>query len=184
MKNRLEPGEFVQGLRVPLPQPGWQVRAYKISKRFDCDISAVCAALAIKLDETGDVVAGVRLVFGGMAAIVRHADRAEAAVLGKPWTQASVHAAMQALGEDFNPLTDMRASAEYRLQVARNLLQRRPPACQRIERVERDAARDFRRSSRMSRERGAPRSGDRSERMRLGTDQPILDSAHSTGGAG
>ena len=122
MKNRLEPGELVQGLAVPVPQPGWQVRAHKIAKRFDCDISAVCAALALRLD--GETVGGVRFVFGGMAAVVRHAERAEAAVLGKPWTQATVDAARQALGEDFTPLTDMRASAGYRLQVARNLLQR------------------------------------------------------------
>jgi xanthine dehydrogenase small subunit len=122
MKNRLEPGEFVQGLTVPVPQPGWQVRAHKVSKRFDSDISAVCAALAIRLD--GGAVRGVRFVFGGMAAIVRHAERAEAAVVDKPWTQATVDAAKQALGEDFTPLTDMRASAGYRLQVAANVLQR------------------------------------------------------------
>ena len=123
MKNRLEPGEFVQGLTVLVPQPGWQVRAHKISKRFDCDISALCAGLAIKLGDDGKVE-GVRFAFGGMAAIVRHADKAEAAVLGKPWDQATVDAAKLALAEDFKPLTDMRASADYRLQAARNLLQR------------------------------------------------------------
>ena len=123
MKNRLEPGEFVQDLAVPVPQPGWQVRAYKVSKRFDCDISALCAGLAIQLADDG-TVAGVRLAFGGMAATVRHAERAEAAVSGRPWTQASIEAAQAALAEDFKPLTDMRASADYRLQVARNLLQR------------------------------------------------------------
>jgi len=122
MKNQLEAGEFVQGLTLPAPQPGWQVRAHKISKRFDCDISALCAGLAIQLD--GGTVGGVRFAFGGMAATVRHAARAEAAVLGKPWNQATVQDAMQALGEDFKPLTDMRASADYRLLVARNLLQR------------------------------------------------------------
>ncbi len=122
MLNQLEAGEFVQGLTVPVPQPGWQVRAHKVSKRFDCDISAVCAGLAVKLE--GDTVAGVRLVFGGMAATVRHAAKAEAALLGQPWTQATVDAARRALGDDFTPLTDMRASADYRLQVARNLLQR------------------------------------------------------------
>jgi xanthine dehydrogenase small subunit len=122
MRNRLEPGEFVEALTVDLPQPGWQVRAYKISKRFDCDISAVCAALAIALDDHG--VKAARFAFGGLAGTVRHATHAEAAVVGKPWTQATVAAAMQALAEDFTPLTDMRASAGYRLQVARNLLQR------------------------------------------------------------
>ncbi|WP_372527534.1 xanthine dehydrogenase small subunit [Piscinibacter sp.] len=122
MKNRLEPGEFVQGLAVPPMAARRQVRAYKISKRFDSDISAVCAGLSIELD--GDTVKQVRLAYGGMAAIVKRAPQAEAAVQGQPWTQATVDAAKAALARDFTPLTDMRASAAYRLQVALNLLQR------------------------------------------------------------
>jgi xanthine dehydrogenase small subunit len=122
MKNRLEPGEFVQAVEVPLPRAGVAVRAYKISKRFDCDISAVCAGLSIELD--GDSVRQVRFAFGGMAATVRRAAGAEAAVLGLPWNQAGVTAAMSALAQDFKPLSDMRANAGYRLQVAQNLLQR------------------------------------------------------------
>lgn len=122
MKNRLEPGEFVQGLAVPLAAFARQVRGYKISKRFDCDISALCGAFALELD--GEVVREVRLAFGGMAAIVKRAAQAEAALAGKPWTQASVNAARLALAQDFQPLSDMRASADYRLQVAQNLLQR------------------------------------------------------------
>ena len=123
MKNQLEPGEFVQALRVPLDAaPTRQVRAYKISKRFDCDISALCAGFTI--DVRDGVVHDVRLAFGGMAATVRCAAQAEAALRGQPWTQASVQAAQQALAQDFKPLSDMRASAGYRLQVAQNLLQR------------------------------------------------------------
>jgi xanthine dehydrogenase small subunit len=122
MKNHLEAGEFVQAIHVPLNGPVRQVRGYKISKRFDCDISAVCTGFAIELD--GDVVKSIRLAYGGMAAIVKRAVQAEAALLGKPWTQASVNAAKLALAQDFKPLTDMRASADYRLQVAQNLLQR------------------------------------------------------------
>ena len=122
MKNRLEPGEFVQALAVPLSATRRQVRAYKISKRFDCDISAVCAGLAIEVD--AGVVTAVRLAYGGMAAIVKRGANAEAALLGQPWSQASVDAAKAALAEDFKPLTDMRASSTYRLQVAQNLLQR------------------------------------------------------------
>ena len=122
MKNRLEPGEFVQAVAVPLAAMMRQVRAYKISKRFDCDISALCAGLAIELD--GGIVKSVRLAYGGMAAIVKRAAQAEAAILGKPWSQANVDAAKAALALDFKPLSDMRASAEYRLQVAQNLLQR------------------------------------------------------------
>jgi len=122
MKNRLEPGEFVQGLKVPLNGPARAVRAYKISKRFDCDISALCAGFAIELN--GDVVASVRLAYGGMAATVKRAATAEAALVGQPWSQAAVRAAQAALAQDFKPLSDMRASAAYRLQVAQNLLQR------------------------------------------------------------
>ncbi|MFT4194801.1 xanthine dehydrogenase small subunit [Ottowia sp.] len=122
MKNALQEGEFVQAIVVPLAAFGRQVRGYKISKRFDCDISALCAGLAIELD--GNLVRSVRLAYGGMAATVRRAARAEAALAGQPWTQDSVRAAQQALAQDFQPLTDMRASAAYRLQVAQNLLQR------------------------------------------------------------
>jgi xanthine dehydrogenase small subunit len=122
MKNRLEPGEFVQGIAVPLPVAARRVRAYKISKRFDCDISALCAGFTIALD--GETVREVRLAFGGMAAVVKRAAQAEAALLGAPWTQDSVHAAKLALAQDFKPLSDMRASAAYRLKVAQNLIQR------------------------------------------------------------
>ena len=122
MKNRLEPGEFVQGIAVPLAALQRQVRAYKISKRFDCDISALCGGFALALD--GDTVSDVRLAFGGMAGVVKRAAGAEAALRGQPWSQASVKAAQQALADDFKPLSDMRASAAYRLQVAQNLIQR------------------------------------------------------------
>ncbi len=124
MKNQLQPGEFVQGLAVPLAAMRRQVRAYKISKRFDCDISALCAGFAVELEEGSDTVKAVRLAFGGMAATVKRAAQAEAALVGKPWTQASVNAAKLALAQDFKPLSDMRASADYRLQVAQNLIQR------------------------------------------------------------
>ena len=100
-----------------------QVRAYKISKRFDCDISAVCAGLAIELDDAGVVVAA-RFAFGGMAATVKRATNAEGALVGKAWDADAVVAARAALATDFAPLTDMRASAAYRMQVAQNLLKR------------------------------------------------------------
>lgn len=120
MKNRLEPGEFVQALEVPR-QP-LRLRVYKISKRFDSDISAVCAAFSITL--AGDTITGARLAFGGMAAIVKRAAAAEAALLGQPWNEATLQAAIAALPTDFQPLTDLRASAAYRMQVSQNLLRR------------------------------------------------------------
>lgn len=122
MKNRLARGEFVQAIVIPPLPAQRQVRAYKVSKRFDCDISALCAGFAIELD--GDTVAAVRLAYGGLAGIVRRAVKAEAALLGRPWNETSVAAAQAALADDFTPLTDMRASASYRRQVAANLLQR------------------------------------------------------------
>ncbi|MBL8363203.1 MAG: xanthine dehydrogenase small subunit [Rubrivivax sp.] len=122
MKNALEPGEFVEAIVVPAPDAAVAVRAYKISKRFDCDISAVSVGLALTLD--GDVVREARFAWGGMAAIVKRAAAAEAAVRGQPWTEATLRAAQAALATDFKPLTDMRASAAYRLQVAQNLLER------------------------------------------------------------
>ena len=122
MKNVLEPGEFVQAIEVPLDSRA-EVRAYKISKRFDCDISAVCAGFAIELDGAG-TIAAARLAFGGMAATVKRAALAEDALVGGTWDEVTLAAAQDALASDFAPLTDMRASAAYRLQVAQNLLRR------------------------------------------------------------
>jgi xanthine dehydrogenase small subunit len=123
MQSVLAPGEFVQAIEVPLERPRASVRAYKISKRFDCDISAVCAGLAIERDATDRVVAA-RLAFGGMAATVRRASGAEAALVGARWDEAALTNAQRALAGDFTPLSDMRASAAYRTQVAQNLLRR------------------------------------------------------------
>jgi xanthine dehydrogenase small subunit len=122
MQNRLEPGEFAEAIEVPLDGRG-TVRAYKISKRFDCDISAVCAGLAVELD-AGGIVGAARFAFGGMAATVQRAAAAEGAVVGQAWSEATVGAAQRALEGDFAPLTDMRAGAGYRQQVAKNLLRR------------------------------------------------------------
>lgn len=123
MRNALQPGEFVHSLQVPLADARRQVRAYKVSKRFDSDISAVCGAFALQLDEAGRVQQPA-LVFGGLAATVRHAAAAQAALAGQAWTEATLAAAQAALAQDFQPLSDHRASAAYRLQVAQNLLRR------------------------------------------------------------
>lgn len=120
-RNRLEPGEFVRALHVPW-NPGWTVQAHKISKRFDSDISAVCGAFAIRME--GERIADVRLAWGGMAAIVKRSARTEAALRGQVWSEATLQAAQAALAEDFSPLSDLRASRAYRLQVAQNLLRR------------------------------------------------------------
>jgi len=122
MKNQLAPGEFVARLDVPLPAADAQVRAWKISKRYDSDISTLCAAFVLQLD--GDRVKTVRLAYGGMAGIVRRAPQAEAALMGQPWDEAHVQAAINALALDYQPLSDLRASAAYRQKVAGQLLRR------------------------------------------------------------
>jgi len=121
-KKDLLPGEFVEAVRVPLPTAGVRFRTYKLAKRFDQDISAVCAAFAIALD--GKIVRNARIAFGGMAATSRRAPRTEAVLEGREWSEATLSEAMQTLAEDYAPLTDMRASSDYRMKTARNLLRR------------------------------------------------------------
>lgn len=123
-KKDLLPGEFIEAVRVPLPAGGADLRfrTYKLAKRFDQDISAVCAAFALQLD--GNIVRSARIAYGGMAATSRRALQAEAALLGRPWDEATLAAAMDALAQDYRPLTDMRASSGYRMQTAQNLLRR------------------------------------------------------------
>ena len=118
----LDEGEFIEALHIPLPKAEHQFRSYKISKRFDQDISAVCAAFLVGLkDEKVDTIG---ICYGGMAATPLRAEQCELALLGKLWELSSIEAAIEALAKDFTPLTDMRASADYRARVAGNLLLR------------------------------------------------------------
>jgi len=121
-KKDMRPDELVVAVRVPLPRAGIEFRTYKLAKRFDQDISAVCAAFAFKLD--GEVVTDARIAFGGMAATPRRAPRAEASLIGLRWNEANLRVAMDMLAQDFAPLSDMRASSSYRMQTAQNLLRR------------------------------------------------------------
>jgi len=121
-ETALEPGEFVACILVPSARADTRFRTYKIAKRFDQDISAVCGGFAVTI-EAGRV-GDIRLAFGGMAGIPARARGCEQALLGKPWTEASVAAALSALDQDFAPLSDMRASADYRALVARNLVRK------------------------------------------------------------
>jgi xanthine dehydrogenase small subunit len=114
------PGEFVEA--ISLPRAADRLRCYKLSKRFDQDISAVCGCLWIELEN--GVVTQARFAFGGMAGTPKRARKAEAALRGQRWSEGAVRGAMTALGQDFQPLSDMRASADYRIQTARNMLLR------------------------------------------------------------
>ncbi|HEV7336850.1 MAG TPA: xanthine dehydrogenase small subunit [Bosea sp. (in: a-proteobacteria)] len=116
-------GEFVEAVLVPKRPADALLHVSKISKRFDEDISALCGAFFLRRDPDNRIVEA-RLAFGGMAGIPKRAKAAEAALLGRYWEEATVAAAITALAGDFTPLTDMRASAAYRLKVAGNLLRR------------------------------------------------------------
>jgi xanthine dehydrogenase small subunit len=119
-KQDRRPGEFVEAVSIPR-QPD-RLRVYKLSKRFDQDISAVLGAFNVTV--SGGLVTAARIAFGGLAATPKRANALEAALTGQPWNDASVTTAMAALAQDFTPLSDMRASAEYRLETAKNMLAR------------------------------------------------------------
>jgi xanthine dehydrogenase small subunit len=116
------PGEFVEGVEVPLLKEPDQFRCYKVSKRFDQDISALCGCFNIQLDD--GVVAEARIAFGGMAGTPLRALAVEDRLLGEPWALATIENAMSAFEQDFVPISDMRASADYRMLTAKNLLRK------------------------------------------------------------
>ena len=125
-RNQLAAGEFLQEILAPLPEANTRdtthVRAYKLSQRFDSDISALACGLFLRVQ--GGLIAEARLAFGGMAATVQRAQRTEAALRDQRWTEATLQAAQAALAQDFAPLTDLRASAAHRQRAAQNLLRR------------------------------------------------------------
>ena len=114
--------EFIEKIIVPRAQANQAFRAYKVSKRLDDDISAVCAAFNLTIVD--GVVTEARIAFGGMAAIPKRASACEAALVGSAWYPGVIERACDALGEDFTPLSDFRASKEYRLLTAQNLLRK------------------------------------------------------------
>ncbi|HHY49538.1 MAG TPA: xanthine dehydrogenase small subunit, partial [Alphaproteobacteria bacterium] len=122
-KQDRQPGEFVESVTIPYLPEGERFACYKISKRRDEDISALCGAFRIFVNEAG-IVGMARIAFGGMAATPKRARAVEAAIVGRPWNEATVEAGVAAFATDFQPITDMRATAEYRLLAAQNLLRR------------------------------------------------------------
>ncbi|WEJ34374.1 xanthine dehydrogenase small subunit [Devosia sp. SD17-2] len=122
-KQDRRPGEFVESVTLPLLPAGEKFATYKISKRREEDISALCGAFRVFVNDVGRV-GMVRIAFGGMAATPKRAKAVEAALDGKRWTMDTIEAALPAFAEDFQPITDMRASKEYRLLAAQNLLKR------------------------------------------------------------
>ncbi|MCR6500478.1 xanthine dehydrogenase small subunit [Shinella sp. CPCC 101442] len=122
-KQDRQPGEFVESVHVPAPAAAEKFAVYKVTKRRDEDITATLGAFRLALAADG-TVAEICIAYGGMAATPKRAFAVEKALVGQPWTEATVEAAMEKYAEDYAPLTDMRATAEYRALVAKNLLLR------------------------------------------------------------
>jgi xanthine dehydrogenase small subunit len=120
--NVMAPDEVLAWIKVPNTVAAERSRVYKISKRFEDDISAVC--LALNLHIADGTVTHASIGVGGVAATPVRARKTQAALMGKPWSQATVQTAMAVLQAEFNPISDMRASAGYRREVLGNLLQR------------------------------------------------------------
>ena len=117
-KQDIQAGEFVIG--VVIPKQAETLRCYKISKRFDQDISALCGCFNVMI--TDGIVTDARIAFGGMAGTPHRAKTVETALIGKPWTIETVTSAAALFGDDYTPMSDARASADYRLETASNLL--------------------------------------------------------------
>jgi len=115
-------GEFVEAISVPVPGKNDIFAIHKVTKRRDEDITATLGAFCISLD--GGTVTDARIAYGGMAATPKRARAVEAALIGQPWTMETVEAAMERFEEDYAPLSDWRASAQYRMLAAKNLLMR------------------------------------------------------------
>jgi len=121
-KTSLQQGEFIRSVKLSLPSQSSICSVHKISKRSEDDISSVC--MAVHLPMSDGVVKDCRIAFGGMAAIPIRALKAEQALNDRGFTQASVDAAKAAFQQELSPISDARASADYRMQIAVNLLQR------------------------------------------------------------
>jgi len=121
-KQDRQEGEFVESVTVPTLPQDEKFATYRLSKRREEDISALCGAFRVSV--TDGVVDSARIAFGGMAATPKRASAVEALLVGQPWTQSTIDAALAAFAEDYQPISDMRASADYRLLTAQNLLRR------------------------------------------------------------
>lgn len=121
-KTALEPGEFLERILVPLRHSDTQVQSYKVSKRFDQDISAICGAYSLRREGAG--IADIRIAYGGLAAVPKRAVKCEAELAGREWNEDAVRSGIEALASDFSPITDVRSTADYRRRVCGNLLKR------------------------------------------------------------
>jgi len=120
-KTKLKKGQFIDSIRIPL-FPKNIFKAYKVSKRFDDDISSVCASFNIEV--VNKKIKNIRIAYGGMASIPKRAKHCEKLLLHSPITEQVINKAQESLKKDFKPISDMRASRQYRMEVAKNLLRK------------------------------------------------------------
>ena len=120
-KTKLKKGQFIQSIRIPIMKNN-TFKAYKVSKRFDDDISSVCAAFNLEL--VRNKIKKIRIAYGGMAEIPKRAFSCEKILMNSLFTEEIIDKAKQAIDKDFAPISDMRASKFYRLEVAKNLLEK------------------------------------------------------------
>ena len=120
-ETKLKKGQFIHSIKIPL-FPENIFKAYKISKRFDDDISSVCASFNVKLENKK--IQSIRIAYGGMASIPKRANYCEKTLLNSTMSERTIDKAKEALEKDFKPISDVRASGKYRIEVAKNLLQK------------------------------------------------------------
>lgn len=121
-RTELRANEFIRSVFFPLPAKNARLKICKVSKRIDDDISAVCLAALVAMED--GMISNIRLAFGGMAAIPKRALYCEEVLRSQPFEMSAINRAKSALDQDFQPISDVRASAAYRLEVAKNLLDR------------------------------------------------------------
>ena len=118
----LQPSEFIEKIIIPRPDVDTEFKVYKISKRLEDDISATCGAFNLRVEN--GIVTHITIAFGGMAEIPKRASHCEHALLNQAWNNQTLERAIDQMAQDFSPISDFRASAEYRLSVSQNMLRR------------------------------------------------------------
>jgi len=122
-KTSLKKGEIIKGIKIPKPMDGTIIKFYKVSKRKDLDISTVSAAFRLTPDKEKKINE-IKIIFGGMAEMTKHAVKTEKFLKGKSRTRETIEQAMPILEEEFTPISDARSSAQFRSVIAKNLLLR------------------------------------------------------------
>ena len=120
-KTKLKRGQFIHSIRIPLRLKSI-FKAYKISKRIDDDISSVCASFNVELKDKK--IKNIKIAYGGMANIPKRAINCEKILLNTSFSDSIINKAKKSLEKDFSPITDARASQEYRMEIAKNLLEK------------------------------------------------------------